>query len=89
MAGLSVMLWAFGTWLVLLLIILGIWRHVRYRVPLAYEPGMWSIVFPVRMYGVARAPLTVNLYRFRDIIACAAQSSLVLGYLYRATILTI
>ena len=52
-AGSSVMLWAFGTWLIPLLVVLGIWRHALRRVPLAYEPGLWSLVFPVGMYGVA------------------------------------
>jgi tellurite resistance protein TehA-like permease len=51
-AGLSVMLWAFGTWLIPLLVTAGIWRHVVRRVPLTYELGLWSIVFPVAMYGV-------------------------------------
>lgn len=52
-AGLSVMLWAFGSWLVPLLIVLGVWRHAVRRVPLGYEPGLWSMVFPIGMYGVA------------------------------------
>jgi tellurite resistance protein TehA-like permease len=52
-AGLSVMLWAFGSWLIPLLVVVGVWRHVRRHVRLAYEPGLWSIVFPVGMYGVA------------------------------------
>jgi tellurite resistance protein TehA-like permease len=56
-AGLSVMLWAFGTWLVPLLIALGVWRHAVHRVPLRYEPGLWSMVFPVGMYGVASREL--------------------------------
>ena len=60
-AGSSVMLWAFGTWLVPLLLILGVWRHVRHRVPLAYEPGMWSMVFPIGMYGVASRELGAAL----------------------------
>jgi tellurite resistance protein TehA-like permease len=51
-AGLSVILWAFGTWLVPLLVILGIWRHVLRRVSPTYESGLWSMVFPVVMYGV-------------------------------------
>jgi tellurite resistance protein TehA-like permease len=55
--GLSVVLWAFGTWLIPLLLILGAWRHLLHHVPLAYEPGMWSIVFPVGMYGVASREL--------------------------------
>jgi tellurite resistance protein TehA-like permease len=52
-AGLSVMLWAFGTWTIPLLLALGAWRHLVRRVPLSYEPGLWGIVFPVGMYGVA------------------------------------
>ncbi|MCP2167473.1 tellurite resistance/C4-dicarboxylate transporter family protein [Goodfellowiella coeruleoviolacea] len=51
--GLSVVLWSFCTWLVPLLVALGYWRHVRRRVPLRYETGLWSLVFPVGMYGVA------------------------------------
>ena len=61
-AGLSVMLWAFGTWLIPFLVILGVWRHVRRRVPLAYEPGMWGIVFPAGMYGVASHELGAALH---------------------------
>ena len=60
-AGLSVVLWAFGTWLIPLLIAMGVWRHVLRRVPLAYEPGLWSIVFPVGMYGVASHELGAAL----------------------------
>ena len=52
-SGLSVVLWAFGTWLIPLLLAVGAWRHLLRRVPLSYEPGWWSIVFPVGMYGVA------------------------------------
>lgn len=59
--GLSVMLWAFGSWLVPLLVIAGVWRHVRCRVPLAYDPAMWAIVFPVGMYGVASHELGAAL----------------------------
>jgi tellurite resistance protein TehA-like permease len=51
-AGTSVCFWAFGTWLVPPLLAAGVWRHVRHRVPLRYEATLWSIVFPVGMYGV-------------------------------------
>jgi tellurite resistance protein TehA-like permease len=51
--GFSFALWAFGTWWVPLLLILGLWRHVRRQWPLSYEPGLWSIVFPLGMYSVA------------------------------------
>jgi tellurite resistance protein TehA-like permease len=51
--GFSFALWAFGTWWIPLLIILGLWRHVRRQWPLTYEPTLWSIVFPLGMYSVA------------------------------------
>lgn len=51
--GFTYVLWAFGTWWIPLLVILGSWRHVRRHWPLAYEPTLWSIVFPLGMYSVA------------------------------------
>lgn len=52
-AGASVVFWAFGTWLIPVLVAAGWWRHVTHRIPLRYEATMWSIVFPLGMYGVA------------------------------------
>lgn len=52
-AGASVVFWAFGTWLIPALVAAGWWRHVSHRVPLRYEATLWSIVFPLGMYGVA------------------------------------
>jgi tellurite resistance protein TehA-like permease len=51
--GSSYALWAFGTWWIPLLVVLGFWRHVRQRWPLTYEPPLWSVVFPLGMYSVA------------------------------------
>jgi len=51
--GFSYALWAFGTWWIPLLIVLGLWRHVRRHWPLTYEPTLWSVVFPLGMYSVA------------------------------------
>jgi tellurite resistance protein TehA-like permease len=51
--GFSFAMWAFGTWWIPLLVILGLWRHVRRQWPLTYEPALWSIVFPLGMYSVA------------------------------------
>lgn len=51
-AGASLVFWAFGTWLIPPLIAAGVWRHVVHRVPLRYDPSLWSIVFPLGMYGV-------------------------------------
>ncbi len=52
-AGTAVVFWAFGSWLILPLVAAGWWRHVKHRVPLRYEATLWSIVFPLGMYGVA------------------------------------
>ncbi|HEX5294161.1 MAG TPA: tellurite resistance/C4-dicarboxylate transporter family protein [Streptosporangiaceae bacterium] len=51
--GVSVVLWAFGTWWIPLLVLLGIWRYVLRRYPRAYEPRLWNVVFPLGMYTVA------------------------------------
>ncbi len=51
--GFTFALWAFGTWWIPLLVILGLWRHVRRHWPLSYEPTLWSVVFPLGMYSVA------------------------------------
>jgi tellurite resistance protein TehA-like permease len=51
-AGLSVVFWAFGTWLIPPLVAAGVWKHVVHRIPLRYEAPLWSVVFPLGMYGV-------------------------------------
>jgi tellurite resistance protein TehA-like permease len=51
--GSTFALWALGTWWIPLLIILGLWRHIRRNWPLTYEPTLWSVVFPLGMYSVA------------------------------------
>lgn len=56
-AGLSVVFWCFATWLIPVLAAAGWWRHVLRRVPLRYEPTMWSIIFPLGMYAVASISL--------------------------------
>lgn len=51
--GTSVVLWAWGTWWLRLLVLFGLWRHWVRRYPLGYEPRLWSMVFPLGMYTVA------------------------------------
>ncbi|MFI5976246.1 DUF488 family protein [Streptomyces sp. NPDC051452] len=50
--GSSVVLWSFSSWLIPLLLALGVWRHALRRIPLRYELGWWNLVFPVGMYAV-------------------------------------
>jgi tellurite resistance protein TehA-like permease len=60
-AGISVLFWAFATWLIPLLLAVGWRRHVKHRIPLRYEPALWSIVFPLGMYAVASRTLGTTL----------------------------
>lgn len=51
--GFTVFYWVTGTWWIPMLVILGIWRHVYRRYPLAYDPLYWGAVFPLGMYAVS------------------------------------
>ncbi|MGH9065154.1 MAG: tellurite resistance/C4-dicarboxylate transporter family protein [Acidimicrobiales bacterium] len=57
LVGLSVVLWAFGTWWIPLLVLFGIWRYLVRGYSRAYEPRLWSVVFPLGMYTVASVTL--------------------------------
>jgi tellurite resistance protein TehA-like permease len=50
--GFTLFFWAFGSWWIPLLLILGVWRHLIKRFPLTYDPQYWGIVFPLGMYTV-------------------------------------
>jgi tellurite resistance protein TehA-like permease len=89
--GFSYALWAFGTWWIPLLVILGFWRHVRHHWPLTYEPTLWSVVFPLGMYSVAtlsfgkgaRLTFTEPLSRFMLWVAVAAWLLVAAAFLAR------
>lgn len=57
--GMTLVLWAWGTWWIPLLVIVGVWKHVFHRVPLVYHPMYWSLVFPLGMYSVASYRLSL------------------------------
>lgn len=79
-AGGSVMFWTFGTWLIPPLVAVGWYRHRRGGIPLTYDPGWWSIVFPLGMYAVATRrlgsaeslPLLDAIGRYEQWVAVAA-----------------
>ena len=50
--GLTFMFWAFGSWWIPLIVILGMWRHFYKLVPFNYHPQYWGMVFPLGMYTV-------------------------------------
>lgn len=51
-AALTLAMWAWATWWIPLLVLLGLWKHRIRGVPIVYAPVMWSIVFPLGMYAV-------------------------------------
>jgi tellurite resistance protein TehA-like permease len=91
--GFSYALWAFGTWWIPLLVVLGLWRHVWQRWPLTYEPTLWSVVFPLGMYSVAtlvygkaaRLSFTEPLSRFMLWVAVAAWLAVAIAFVARLT----
>ena len=91
--GFCYALWAFGTWWIPLLIVLGLWRHVWHHWPLTYEPTLWSVVFPLGMYSVAtlsfgkaaHLAFMEPLSRFMLWVAVAAWVAVAIAFLVRLT----
>lgn len=50
--GLTLTFWAVGSFWIPMLVVLGVWRFVIRRMPLAYDPLYWGGVFPLGMYSV-------------------------------------
>lgn len=57
--GTTLILWAWATWWIPLLIIFGVWKHVVRKVPIAYHAMFWSLVFPLGMYTLATYRLSL------------------------------
>jgi tellurite resistance protein TehA-like permease len=57
--GVTLIMWAWATWWIPLLVLFGIWKHGVCRVPLSYTPMLWSLVFPLGMYALASLRLSL------------------------------
>jgi tellurite resistance protein TehA-like permease len=56
--GVTLAMWAWATWWIPFLLLLGIWKHGFRREPLGYSIMLWSIVFPLGMYAVTSLRLS-------------------------------
>jgi tellurite resistance protein TehA-like permease len=59
--GLTLLLWATASWWIPWLFVIFFWRHVLLRQPAWFEPGWWSVVFPLGMYSAATAAFSQAL----------------------------
>jgi tellurite resistance protein TehA-like permease len=92
-AGLAVVLWAFGTWLVPLLVVFSVWR-LRVTGGFHYAPPLWSVVFPLGMYSAAsmeigtvqHLPVVHEIGKAEAWVAVAAWAIVFIGMLHRLAV---
>jgi tellurite resistance protein TehA-like permease len=82
--GTTLVLWAWATWWIPLLVIFGIWRHLVRRSPLSYHAAYWNLVFPLGMYTVA----TYRLSLAADYTALQAVSRVMVWVAFAAWVAT-
>ncbi len=88
--GFTLFFWAAGTWWIPLLLILGIWRHIRKHFPLVYDPLYWGMVFPLGMYSVCTLQLSkaisfeplMLIPRYFVFVALAAWLAVFIGLIH-------
>jgi tellurite resistance protein TehA-like permease len=94
--GLAVVLWAFGSWLVPLLVVFSLWRFRVFKT-LHYAPPLWSVVFPLGMYaaasleiGTAEAlPVVTSIGRAAAWVAAVVWLLVFVGMLHRLVTVTV
>lgn len=72
---LSVLFWIAGTWWIPVIVFLEIWRHKV--IPLKYNPGYWSLVFPLGVY-------TACTFELSDVIGLTFLKKIPDAFIYVA-----
>lgn len=57
--GVTLLMWAWAAWLIPLLLMFDTWKHGVRREPIVYTPLLWSLVFPLGMFALASARLSL------------------------------
>ncbi len=92
--GITLMVWSWATWWIPLLFLFGFWKHLANRIPLNYEPIIWSMVFPLGMYTVASLkvgslaefPPMIWIGKIMIVVALIAWAFAALGLLKRISV---
>jgi tellurite resistance protein TehA-like permease len=92
--GVALLTWAWATWWIPLLVVIGFWKHIIRKVPLRYEPSQWSMVFPLGMYTVATYRLSLAaefepLHQISHVmiwVAIVVWCLVMTGFLYRMAV---
>lgn len=87
--GFTLFFWAFGTWWIPLLIILGIWKFVVRKQQYKYTPLDWGMVFPLGMYTACtyklsqalQIPFISNISKYFIYLAYIAWTIIFIGML--------
>jgi tellurite resistance protein TehA-like permease len=85
--GVSLMVWAWGTWWIPLLVMFGLWKYVVHRVPLTYTLTLWGFVFPLAMYAVTTDRLSEQFSSLRALshlmswVALVAWAATMAGFI--------
>jgi tellurite resistance protein TehA-like permease len=82
--GVTLIMWAWGTWWIPLLVVFGVWTHGVHRLPLTYTPLFWAMVFPLGMYALA----SLRLSRASHLAALAGLSQVMVWVALAAWFLT-